>query len=244
MDSSTEIGGRGGVFPKTRWSVIKDATDPESPTFRDSVEHLASTYWRPVYAHFRRKWGKSNEEAKDLTQDFFSALHEKNVLERLSPGHGRFRSYVMAALDNFVRLQHRHESRLKRGGGAARFSLDIGEGFDPPSNGTPEEDFLRDWARSVLDEALREMEHEYRENGSEKAYKLFLLRDVNPPRDEDLSYEGLSKRFGLAVTDVTNYLFRARKYLRDKVLGKVRDTVTTQEEAESEMRELFAERVR
>lgn len=242
VDGSTEMGGGPRPFPQTRWSVIREASDPESPQYRASLEELANLYWRPVYAHFRRKWGKANEEAKDLTQEFFAVLCEKDFLLDLNPEQGRFRSYVMVSLDNFVRLRHRKDTRQKRGGNAKHFSLEVGEGFEPTSSGSPDEDFLRDWARSILDQALLELEKEYQAEGQKKVYDLFLLRDVDPPEGEDLSYEALAKKFGIGVTDVTNYLFRARKRLREKVLSKVRDTVTNEQDLEAEMRELFEDR--
>lgn len=236
---SAEIGGPAGAFPTTRWSVIRCAADPASPAYRASLEKLAAVYWRPVYAHFRRKWGKSSDEAKDLTQEFFAALCAKDFLSRLSPDAGRFRSYILAALDNFATLQHRHDTALKRGGGIPRIAIEMNADFDPSDAATPEEAFLRSWARTVLDDSLREMEHACHAAGQAVAYELFVMRDVNPPGDADLSYDGLAKRFGIAVTDVTNFLFRARKELRRIVLNRVRDTVTTDEEAEAEMRELF-----
>jgi RNA polymerase sigma-70 factor (ECF subfamily) len=231
--------GSGQVFPTTRWTVIRQAADPSASDCREALEALAATYWRPVYAHFRRKWGRSAEEAGDLTQDFFAALCEKEFLGRLSPDHGRFRSYVMAALDNFARLGHRARSRRKRGGGAVRVPIQDIEPFEPARDEPPERAFLKEWARSVLSEALEEMEREYRAGGLAAAFELFAFRDVRPPEGADLRYEALGPRFGMSVTDVTNALYRARKKLRELVLRRVRDTVTSDEEAESEMRELF-----
>lgn len=239
IEASTEIGGEGRSFPSTRWSVIRDARDPTSPAYRQSLENLAAAYWKPVYAYFRRKWNKSNEEAKDLTQEFFAALCENGFLRRVSSEQGRFRSYVLKSLDNFVRLRYRHDHRQKRGGRAMRLSWDKMEEFEPLAGDSPEEIFLREWARSVLDEALEDMKKEYGTGDLEWAFQLFLFRDIRPPKDADVSYEGLARRFGMSVTDVTNHLYRARKKLREKILNRVRDTVTSEEEAEGEMKELF-----
>lgn len=238
-EAYTDTGGPEGRFPATRWSLVAGAADPESPGYRASIDSLASTYWRPVYAHFRRKWNRSNEEAKDLTQDFFTSLLEKGVLARLSSERGRFRSYVMAALDNFARLEHRRESAEKRGGGAVHVSLEDLEGFEPSATGSPEADFSRDWARSILAEALDEMEAEYREDGKETAFRLFLARDVEASPEDDTSYEALARRFGVSLSDVTNFLFRARKRLREGILARVRDTVASEADTGAEMQELF-----
>ena len=238
-DGFTDIGrGEEGGFPATRWSVIRDAGDRESTTCRASLESLAGQYWRPVYAHFRRKWGRTNEEAKDLTQEFFARLCEKDFLERLSPERGRFRSYVMSALDNFVRMEHRREGAAKRGGGL-RIALEDLDGFEPASTGSPEDDFQREWARTILAEALDEVEAEYRATGKEVAFRIFLARDVEPAPGEDTSYQALAARFGVSANDVTNWLFRVRKRLREALLARVRETVSTEGDVELEMRDLL-----
>jgi len=227
-------------FPTTRWSMIRTAADSDSARHRQSLEHLAGIYWRPVYSYFRVKWSASDEKAKDLTQDFFAALCEKDFLQELSPEKGRFRSYVMTSLDNFVRAAHRYQSRLKRGGNALHFPMEW-TSVEPMTGETPERLFQREWARSILHEGLAEMQKQYQESSSATAFALFMARDVNPVCDADTSYEGLAKQFALSVTDVTNLLFKARKKLRELVLSKVRDTVSSEKEAEDEMRELFDE---
>ncbi len=241
-ERSTRIGGGESRFPSTCWTAIRDAADPASTGYRESLERLAAAYWRPVYVHFRRRWAKSNEDAKDLTQEFFAALQEKGFLAKIEPGLGRFRAYVKTALDNFARLDHRGRGRLKRGGGRKVIPLDDLREFEPSTSVPPEQAFDREWARSVLDGALHEMEGIYRAAGMEKAYRMFLLKHIEAPDDEDLSYEALAKRFGLKATDVTNRLHRARRKLQTLIFRRVRETVGSDEEADAEIAELFAAR--
>src|ERR1043166_4971131 len=222
--SSTEMGGAESAFPKTRWSVIRDAGDAESPASRQSLEDLARLYWRPIYAYFRRKWRRSNEEAKDLTQEFFAALSDKGFLEGLRPENGRFRSYVMAALDNFARGDHRRATALKRGGGVAHLSFEISAGFEPSTGASPEEEF--------------------ESQGKESEFRLFEARDIEASTDGVVSYEELSGRFGMRVTQVTHALYFARKRLRELVLRRARDSVTSAGAGEEEMIRLFSERAR
>ena len=236
------MGGGESRFPSTCWTEIRDAADPSSTGYRGSLERLAATYWRPVYAHFRRRWAKSSEDAKDLTQEFFAALCEKGFLAKIEPGLGRFRAYVKAALDNFARLDHRGRGRLKRGGGRKAIPIDDLREFEPSASVPPEQAFDREWSRSVLDQALREMEGIYRAAGLEKAYRLFVLKHIEAPDGEDLSYEALAKRYGLKVTDVTNWLHRARRKLQTLIFRKVRETVGSDEDADTEISELFSSR--
>lgn len=225
----------GPFFPKTRWSAIRDATDPSSPSRVQSLEQIAALYWRPVYAYLRRKWGHSNEDAMDLTQEFFVALCEKEFLRRLTPERGRFRAYIMTALDNFTRMRHRHQTRLKRGGGVAHMSIEFGPGFEPAFGSSPEQVFLREWARTILKDAIVEMKGEL----DPVAFRVFEAYDLSP--DNQAGYEELAAKFGLSLSDVKNTLYRTRVKLRELVLKRVRDTVTTEEDAEREMREVFGE---
>lgn len=243
-DSTTTHEGTGAGFPTTRWTTILAAGDPSCEGYRQSLEELARSYWRPIYAYFRRKWGKPHDEARDLAQDFFAALCERDFLSRLSPERGRFRSYVMAALDNFVRLEYRARMAQKRGGGATPFPLEKVEEFHPAADLSPEEAFLREWARSTLAGAVDALEKECREAGQEHAFRIFAARDLDAPPEGRPSYDELARRFRVSVTDVTNLLFRARKRLREIVLKRVRDTVTDEKEAEAEMRDLFGNRLR
>lgn len=239
FDPTTMIGGGARRFPSTCWTVVLGAKDPASAEYKNSIETLAKVYWKPIYGHFRRRWQMSNEEAKDFTQRFFAALCEKDLLQNVTPKEGRFRSYVMTALDNFVRHERRDAGRLKRGGGAPHFSIDVNDGVELSSDASPERAFLRDWAKCLLSEALEEMEAASKAAGRDVAFQIFHLRDISQPKDADLSYEGLAARFGIDAKAVTYHLFRARSEFRDLLLRKVADTVSTPEDAEAELRELF-----
>lgn len=238
-DPYTAIGGSNQAFPQTRWSLVQNAQDPKSSQYQTSLEELAAFYWKPVYGYFRRKWNKSNDEAKDLTQEFFATLCEKVFLRNASPDVGRFRTYIMAALDNFARVHHRDANRLKRGGGVKHFALNMTDEFDIAGSDSPETAFMREWASCVLKAALDKLEREYKTGGREVGFKLLMEHDINASPDADLSYEALAKRFRISVSDVTYLLYRARRDLREALLSQIRDTVSHPDEAEAELRALF-----
>lgn len=147
-----------------------------------------------------------------------------DVLSRLRKERGRFRACVRAALDNFARLEHRHRSAVKRGGRQATFSLDAGEGFDLAHGESPERAFGREWAASVLDHALFRLREEM-----EDTYELLRAADLES--ESAPSYEDLGRAFGIDSTRVRNQLYRARRRLRELVLERIRDTVSSEEEA-------------
>jgi len=232
---STEIRkGDASAFPKTHWDMVRDASDTASPTQRQSMQELMLLYWRPVYAFFRRKWGKSNEEAKDLTQEFFATLWEKGFLRNLDPERGGFRSYVMRVLDNFTRREYRKSSPL-----GPLLPVDAASGFDVPMHLTPQEVFMREWTAAVMNAVLEEIERDYRARGQGDWFDLFALHDLDPPQGERMTYENLARRFGIKVTDVTNRLYRVRQAFRRLVLEKMRDLSASDEEVIAEMRRWF-----
>jgi hypothetical protein len=118
---------------------------------------LVSAYWKPVYKYIRLHWNKENEDAQDLTQDFFARLLEKQLLDRFDPGRARLRTYLRVCIDGLVMNTDKSSQRLKRGGEIAFLALDFesAEGelsktqVSPPGN--PEEMFAHEFARSLSD---------------------------------------------------------------------------------------------
>ncbi len=111
-------------FPATKWSVIIRATAVPSPISRDALEDLCRLYWPPLYAFLRRS-GQTPHEAQDLVQGYLARLLEREDLATVSPDKGRFRSYLLAGLRNFLVSEGRQAGTLKRGGRAEIISLDI-----------------------------------------------------------------------------------------------------------------------
>src|SRR5687768_13477436 len=118
-ERTTDIGLGGTAFPSTRWSQLIGSKS-SSPDYRKGLERILLEYWKPVYVFVRRAWGKSNEDAKDLTQSFFAEIIEKDLLAKYAPHRGRFRTFLKAALKNFLADEHRTAGRQKRGGGRVR----------------------------------------------------------------------------------------------------------------------------
>jgi len=237
--ATTTIPGAKQPFPRTDWSLVQDAADPAGPAFRDSMDQLATIYWRPIFGYLCRRWGKTVDEAKDLTQTFFLSLVQKGFRLHCSGDRGRFRSYVIASLDNLVRLDHRNATTLKRGRGALHFPLQHEEASVLPSAESPEKMFQIEWAGAVLQQSLRDLERECLGDEKEVAFRAFFIREIHPPGGIRPSYQALAERLGVSVDDVRNYLHRIRNRFRELVWNRVRQTVGSDEDAEAELRDLF-----
>src|ERR1700726_4518907 len=126
MTLDTKIGGRSGQFPATRWSAILAARSKDPAEKSRALEVIVSAYWKPIYKYLRLRWGKPNEEAKDLTQEFFARLIEKDYLSDFNPAKARLRTFLRVCADRFLANGFKAAKRLKRGGGAQHISLDFG----------------------------------------------------------------------------------------------------------------------
>jgi len=197
-----------------------------------------------VYKYIRLHWRKDNEQAKDLTQEFFARLVEKQWLDRFDPGKARLRTFLRACIDGVVINEDKAATRVKRGGDATLLSLDfeLVEGeltriqIAAPDN--PEELFRREFVRSLFGLALERLQRECDAKGKGLHFQLLELYDVEEGGKQQ-TYEEVGRRFGLKTTDVTNYLSYARKEFRRIVLEQLRAMTATEDEFRHEARMLL-----
>lgn len=152
-------------------------------------------------------------------------LREKDYFASYDSAKASFQTFFRTCLDRFVANQKKAEQRLKRGGGADRFSLDFGSAEDEllrygaTSGATPEDYFRREWVRSLFGLVIETLSLQYDDSGRSTYFKLFELYDLrNDAAETKVSYASLAKEFGLNTTDVTNYLAAARREFRKVVL--------------------------
>src|SRR5882672_2848416 len=157
------------AFATTHWSVVLAAGHDESAPARTALETLCRAYWYPIYVYVRRK-GHGPDDAQDLTQEFFAQLIAKEHLRLADREKGKFRTFLLAMLDYFLAREWSRAHRQKRGGQFTFISLDD-QGpeeryrLEPADNDTPEKKFLREWALTVLKQALKGLECECDANG-------------------------------------------------------------------------------
>jgi RNA polymerase sigma factor (sigma-70 family) len=230
-------------FCTTRWSVVRRAQQPGSPEAHEALAWLCENYWYPLYAFVRRK-GHDADAARDLTQAFFARLLEKEDLSDADPLRGRFRTFLLAALQNFLANAHDHENALKRGGGRPPVRLDWGDAesryeHEPAHDLTPEKLFLRRWALTLLDRVLQRLRAEHVEARKEAlfdALKVFLTGNAPPE-----TYAEAGRRLKLSEGAVKVAVHRLRKRYRALLQAEIRETVEDPERpgaVDDELREL------
>lgn len=233
-------------FPATAWSVLAGLASTDVTERQRSCEALIAAYWRPVYKHLRLKWRVPDEDAKDLTQAFFTRAIEKDFFAGYDRARARFRTFLRTCLDRFVANERVAARRVKRGGGAQLLPLAFEAAeheLASAQGGTdPEEVFDREWVRSLFSLAVEALRELCLSRGKEIYYQLFERYDLMDLMDAEAgrpTYRQLAEAFGLAETDVTNHLAAARRDFRRLVLEKLREITTDDTEFRAEARYLL-----
>ena len=218
-------------FDTTRWSLVLHAGG-EGAGAHDALEALCRIYRPPVLAYIRahRQW---REDTEDLTQAFFAHLLEQRLAARADPERGRFRAFLLTSIKHFLASEYAHASRQRRGGGIGLVALDE----DPPDPGDgPEQAFEREWAQTVMREALRRLQEEARHSHKESLFQQ--LRGFLLEAPEPAEYDALALRLGLRRNTLAVAVHRLRARLQELVRAVVADTVDGRAEAEHEVRRL------
>ncbi len=231
FDPETEIGGRLGRFPSTQTSLI-EAAQGEMPN--EALERVIAVYWKPIYRFIRLKFGKDNEDAKDLTQGFFASALERGLFARFDPAKASFRTYLRMAVERFAANRHAADLRQKRGGDVEFEPLD--DQMVPAE--PPEEAFEREWRRQVFALAVEDLRAHCARCDRQLAFRLFEAYDLADP--ERPSYAELAKAEGVAETTVTNHLAWARRTLRALAAERLRGVTSGENELRREMRQLWS----
>lgn len=238
------MGGRSRAVPPTRGTLIERLRDPA--TAPAAYEALVAAYWKPVYAQLRRRLGLGNEDAKDLTQAFFTHVVERGSLARYDRERARFRTWLSRLLESFAANEHARSQAQKRGGGTTHVSIDP-EDVDqrlgasaPVAADEVVESFEREWQRALFEDALEAFRARCMELGKPQRFDLLMRADVTEvPQDESRpSYRTLAAEFGLEVTQVTNELHAARRELRECVLDALRARCVDEDDFAHERRAL------
>jgi RNA polymerase sigma-70 factor (ECF subfamily) len=239
----TTLGGGDKVFPETTLGFAGGLRNPAAADYGRSMETLCARYWKPVYSYLRIAWAKSNEDAKDLTQAFFTWLLEEDALRRYEPERGGFRPYLKVLLRRFVGHAERDLHRLKRGGGARVFSLDgdapvlpelAGDGADP------EKVFERVWLEGLVQQAIGRVRERCVRTGKETRFRLYeafaLGSGPQPP-----TYAELASTFGVTVGDVEKSLYLVREEIREELRAALAQGAGNTREVDDEWKRILGQ---
>jgi len=216
------------------------ATTPDSLA---ALDRLCHQYWRPLY-YFVRRRGYTEQDAQDLTQGFFARLLDKKLFGAADRERGRFRTFLLKALQNYLSDEWDRVNRKKRGGGVQFLSLEHAGNAEadyqilPPDTATPDQLYDRRWAQTVLEAVLRRLREEFEArdgSGRFDALKEFLFSDRG-----EISYAAVASRIGLSESATKSAIYRVRQRYGELFVDEIAQTVATPEEVDDEIRHLLA----
>jgi RNA polymerase sigma-70 factor (ECF subfamily) len=239
---SSDAGDRRSVFVTTHWSVVLSAREKHSLRSAAALETLCRTYWYPLYA-FLRRLGRSPHDAQDLTQSFFARLLQKDYLQAAASEKGKFRTFLLVALKRFLANEWDREHAQKRGGFAPVVSIDqeIAESrfaAEPAHNDQPDLLFDRQWAVTLLERTMTQLQEEYVASGRAKLFEY--LQSCLAREDSALPYSEIAARLKLTEPAVKMAVHRLRARYREILRAEIAHTVSSPDEVEEEIRLLFA----
>jgi RNA polymerase sigma-70 factor (ECF subfamily) len=229
-------------FHTTRWSVVLLSAQSQVAGFQAALGELYRIYKYPLYAYVRRR-GHTPEEAQDLTQGFFLHLLEHKTLGRADPLKGKFRSFLLGSLQNYLSTEAERARCLKRGGGVEFIRLDLQDAenryrLEPVDTVTPEKVFAARWAVALLGEAMNRLRQQYAT--PEKAATLAVLEaflDIGNSKAPP-SYEEAATALHVTVVSVKTLIHRLRKQYTLLVREEIGRTVPDPGEIDAEIHDL------
>jgi RNA polymerase sigma-70 factor (ECF subfamily) len=230
----------GASFATTHWSVVAQSALTDVPEAADALARLCETYWPPIYSFVRRR-GYAPSDAQDLTQSFFAFFLRTKAYARVDPLHGKFRSFLLASLKNFLADNWDRDQAIKRGGDYKFVSLEqeTAEAFYEPetaADSTAERLFELRWAKTLTAGALNALRNELQAEGKLQLFEQ--LKNFLAGGGELPSYDEAAARMGIPRATAKTHVHRLRQRYREIVRREIARTVSAPHEIDEELRYL------
>jgi len=231
----TDMGGLRESFLTTHWSLIEGIQQHQDKD-RSLISLLLERYWKPVYCYLRHK-GYRNEEAKDLTQGFFhEVVLNRNLIQRADQSKGRFRSFLLHALDQYIIDRMRRQSTRNHIPREKLIPFDI---TDPPElpgiilEWSPEECFTYTWKSELLERALAQVQTDCEQQGMKTHWRIFRDKVLEPMKT-------IAARYGItSETTAFNMLLTVKRRFKATLRTHLRITVLSDADIDAEWQEML-----
>jgi len=228
-------------FPTTRWSQLERVARGDERSSRQSLEWLLGLYLPALRSHLIFRKHMAPEVADDLLQGFVAAkVLDDGLLRQARRERGKFRTFLLTSLDNYIADEMRREdARKRRGSSSLQRSLD--PTVEKANTAGPAQSFEVKWAQQTLAEALRRMEAECRASGRDDCWGIFEARVMAPTLDqvEPVPYDQLVERYKLRSPAQASNLLITAKRMFTRALHSVISTYTSEDNVDDEIRELL-----
>ena len=229
-------------FTTTRWTLVLEAADTRSPHGREALEDLCECYWYPLYAYVRRR-GYGYEEAQDLTQGFFAQFFGKGYIKAADPQRGKFRSFLLTSLKNYLANEWDRARAKKRGGGRIPISLDFEKGEDryhvePADDISPDKVYEQRWALTLIDQTLERLAATMDQAGQSQRFNS--LQPFLTGENTGTRYRSVADRLGMTEGAVKVAVHRLRQRFGVLLREEVGQTVADSGQVDEEIRYLLS----
>lgn len=214
----------------------------DGPDAELALARLCEQYWQPLYAYARSKV-RDVHKAQDLTQGFFAHVVAKDSLRQAAPERGRFRSFVLASLKNFMANDYTAENAQRRGGSFRHVPLDFDDGDQHFSrvaadSMSPDRVFERAWTLTLLDRVSDRLRLEHEVAGELARFEA--LKQVLVPAVRGSTYDEIAERLQVTPAAARQAASRLRKRYRELLRLEVGRTLVDNDDIEDEIRKMFA----
>jgi DNA-directed RNA polymerase specialized sigma24 family protein len=228
-------------FQPTHWTLVVRSQGGDT-TAKAALSELCTTYYTPVIAFLKRE-GRSEDAAREIAHGFFQKLLAGGALEKADQERGRFRSYLLGALKHYLTDQRDRTMAEKRGGGVEHIYWNTpsstsasGLQLTDEKSVPPDLAFDRQWAITVLDDTLHDLESEMRSEGKIDLFKLikpWLTGDADAT-----SQASIAAQLGMSADSVKTAVHRLRKRFRTLMKKRISDTLEDSAQTEEELTHL------
>jgi RNA polymerase sigma-70 factor (ECF subfamily) len=232
-------------FPATSWGLIARAAQPLTPEGHAALAALCERYWDPVYAFIRHS-GAGAEDARDLTQGFFTTRWiEKNDLRAVDRKKGRFRNLLLVCVRRYLTKQRDHKRIERNGGGRPLESFDptLAESLyavDAAHGRTPERLYERRFALALLEDALTELGAQYTREGPEQARRFHALQGRLDGSEGSRPHGEVAAELGITVEAVRTATSRMYDDYEAQLRAAVARTIDPESAVDDELRWILA----
>jgi RNA polymerase sigma-70 factor (ECF subfamily) len=234
--------GKNSAFSTTQWGLVLAVQSGDMASSMAALEQLCQRYWPPIYSFIRRR-GFSQPQAEDLTQAFFAYLLDQDLLKKADREKGKFRTFLLMVLGNFLANEWHKGQTMKRGGQTNIISLDHAAaekmyGIEPADALTPEKLFDRQWAALLIQRVLDQLKEEY---AAEKKAELFAKLEPGLTGELTTGWQaGLAGELNMTAGAVRVALHRLRRRFGELLRAEIAQTVSDPTEIDEEIRQLFS----
>jgi RNA polymerase sigma factor (sigma-70 family) len=223
------------AFVTTQWTRVLQARG-DSPEAQAALSDLCAAYYAPVLAfvHFSTR---DENTARDLTHEFFARLLTRHGLDTVERERGRFRSFLLGAVKHFLADMRDQERTLKRGGGVTHVPLEgetdtsAGVTIADPTSQSPDREFDRKWALTVLDHALKALAVEHRH----QAAHFGVLKPWLTGDSEHLRQTDAANALGISEGAVKVAIHRLRRRFRELAKAEIARTLRDPAQVKDEL---------